>query len=170
MSTPVKRFLVMLGGSVVSAAVLTVFLAPENAVMAIATFAVIMIGGATLSYVIGFLGTSWDDTAYTEYDEAGEAPEDHTAAAQTDAEEFQWMIREGIGVAIASLFGLLLLAVFMLEETRIASSPGFTTGNIETLTLIAVLAVALVVVGLWSWRGTPDDSGSTSRDTDDTRR
>ncbi len=153
MATPLKRFLVMLGGSVVGAAVLTMFLAPANVVMAIATFAVIMIAGATLSYVIGFLGTSWDDTAYTEYDEAGEPPEDHTEAAQVDVEEFRWMIREGIGVAIASLFGLLLLAVFMLEETQIASSPGFTTGNIEALTLIAVLALALVVVGLWSWRG-----------------
>lgn len=153
MAAPLKRFLVMLGGSIVAAAVLTVFLAPENVVMAASTFVVIMVAGTMLSYVIGYLGTSWDDTAYTEYDAAGEPPEDHTEAAQVDVEEFRWMLREGIGVAIASLFGLLLLAVFMLEETRISESAGFTTGEIESLTLIAVLAVALAVIGLWSWRG-----------------
>lgn len=153
MSTPLKRFLVMLGGSIVAAAVLTVFLAPENAVMAASTFLVIMVAGTMLSYVIGYLGTSWDDTAYTEYDTAGGPPEDNTEAAQIDVEEFRWMLREGIGVAIASLFGLLLLAVFMLEGTRISESAGFTTGGIESLTLIAVLAVALAVIGLWSWRG-----------------
>jgi hypothetical protein len=54
----------MLGGSVVAAAVMTILLAPPNVTAAVLTFGVVMVAGITLSYAIGDLGISWEDTAY----------------------------------------------------------------------------------------------------------
>ncbi len=76
-----------------------------------------------------------------------------TEASQADRENFKWMIREGIGVAIASLFGLILLVLFLLEETALIQSQQLTVGDIGVLTVLFVLVLTLFVVGLWSWRG-----------------
>jgi hypothetical protein len=153
MDAPLRRFAVMLGGSTVAAAVITIILAPPNATAGVLTFAVVLVAAVTLSYVIGYLGTPWDSTAYP--------PEDRgepTEAAQLDAEEFSWLLREGIGVAIASLFGLLLLMLFLLEETALLRSPTLTIGRISELFLLAILTLVLAVLALWSWRGR--DSGA----------
>lgn len=148
MYTPLKRFLVMFGGSLVAAAVLTVILAPPNAVAGLLTFGIILVAAASLSYVVGYLGTPWDSAAYPASD-----AEEPTEAARIDANEFTWMIREGIGVAIASLFGLLFLVLFLLEETAVIRSPALTAGRIGEFVLLGVLALALAVLALWSWRG-----------------
>lgn len=146
METPLKRFLGMLGGSVVAAAVITVTLAPPSAIVGALTFALVLFAGALLSYVIGYLGAPWESTAYPPSE-----PRRPTDAARVDATEFRWSIREGIGVAIASMFGLLLLILF-LQETALVQSRGFT-GRIGDLALLAALAVIVLVLATWSWRG-----------------
>jgi hypothetical protein len=153
MASPLRRFLVMLGGSIVAAAVMTILLAPPNTTAAVLTFGVVMVAGITLSYAIGYLGLSWEDTAYPMPEPTSNPPEEPTDASRADVEDLKWTIREGIGVAIASLFGLLLLVLFLLEETELVASQNLTVGEIGELALLFVLALTLLVLGLWSWRG-----------------
>ncbi|WP_306060988.1 hypothetical protein [Natronococcus wangiae] len=153
MASPLRRFLVMLGGSVVAAAVMTILLAPPNATAALLTFGVVVVAGITLSYAIGYLGLSWEDTAYPMPEPTSNPSEEPTDASRADVEDLKWTIREGIGVAIASLFGLLLLVLFLLEETELVASQNLTVGEIGEWALLIVLALTLLVLGLWSWRG-----------------
>ncbi|WP_440771354.1 hypothetical protein [Natronorubrum sp. DTA28] len=41
----------------------------------------------------------------------------------------------------------------MLEETELVASQNLTVGEIGEWVLLVVLALTLLVVGLWSWRG-----------------
>ncbi|MGQ3722558.1 hypothetical protein [Natrialba aegyptia] len=150
---PFRRFLVMLGGAIVAAAVMTVLLAPPNATAGVLIFGIILVAGVLLSYVVGYLGTPWNSTAYPMTEPTSNPVEEPTDASQADAEEFKWMLREGIGVAIASLFGMLFLILFLLEETALIESQNLTVGEISDWTVLLVLALLLVVLGLWSWRG-----------------
>ncbi|WP_226039781.1 hypothetical protein [Natrinema sp. DC36] len=72
-----------------------------------------------------------------------------TDSALEDAAETRWGIREGIGLSLVSIFGLLLLVVgLMLAPGLIAAA------STVAITLGLLLsAVALVVVGRWSWNG-----------------
>jgi hypothetical protein len=153
MASPLRRFLVMLGGSVIAAAVMTILLAPPNATAAVLTFGVVMVAGIVLSYSIGYLGLSWGDTAYPMPEPTSNPPEEATDASRADLEDLKWMIREGIGVAIASLFGLILLVLFLLEETKLVASQNLTVGEIGEWTLLFIFALTLLVLGLWSWQG-----------------
>jgi hypothetical protein len=126
MASPLRQFLVMLGGSVVAAAVMTILLAPPNATAAVLTFGVIMVAGITLSYAIGYLGLSWQETAYPMPEPTSNPSEEPTDASRADIEDLKWTIREGIGVAIASLFGLILLVLFLMEETELVLSQSMT--------------------------------------------
>ncbi|WP_255171095.1 hypothetical protein [Natrononativus amylolyticus] len=146
MSTSLRQFLVLFAGTLVAALVLTVVLDPPGATASAVTFVVIMIAGITLSYVIGYLGVPWEATAYTD------STAEPTPAAREDTAAFRGLVVEGIGVAIASLFGMLLLALFLLEETRLVRSQGLSTGEIAEWVLLVGLALALAAVALWSWR------------------
>ncbi|WP_408956693.1 hypothetical protein [Natrinema sp. 74] len=76
-----------------------------------------------------------------------------TKSALEDATETRWGIREGIGLAIASIFGLLLLVVgLMLASGLIAAS---TTSVVATVVAIGfpLAVVVLVAVARWSWNG-----------------
>ncbi|OVE83279.1 hypothetical protein B2G88_16665 [Natronolimnobius baerhuensis] len=143
----------MIGGSVVAAAVMTVILDPPDTTALVLTFGVILLAALVLSYGVGYLGLSWVDTAYPMPEPTSNPTEPGTEASQADRENFKWMIREGIGVAIASLFGLILLVLFLLEETALIQSQQLTVGDIGVLTVLFVLVLTLFVVGLWSWRG-----------------
>ncbi|ELY65747.1 hypothetical protein [Natrinema versiforme] len=72
-----------------------------------------------------------------------------TESALEDAAETRWGIREGIGLSLVSIFGLLLLVIgLMLAPGLIAAA------STVAITLGLVLfAVALVAVGHWSWNG-----------------
>ncbi|MFP8953460.1 hypothetical protein ACLI4Z_10860 [Natrialbaceae archaeon A-arb3/5] len=153
MTSPLRRFVVMLGGSIVAAAAMTVILAPPNATAGVLTFGVVLLAGVVLSYSVGYLGISSKSTAYPQPEPTSNPPEETTDAARSDLEDVRWTIREGVGVAIASLFGLILLALFLLEETALVASQNLTVGEITEWALLLVLALTLLVVGLWSWRG-----------------
>ncbi|QLG49867.1 hypothetical protein [Natrinema halophilum] len=76
-----------------------------------------------------------------------------TSSAREDAAETRWMVREGIGLAIASMFGLLLLVVgLMLASGQIAASTT-TAITIGVAIGFVVLAVALVALASWRWNG-----------------
>ncbi|WP_226482119.1 hypothetical protein [Natrinema amylolyticum] len=68
-----------------------------------------------------------------------------TDSAREDAADTKWGIREGIGLSLVSIFGLLLLVVGLLLAPGLAAAA-------STVGLLA-FAVALVVVGRWSWNG-----------------
>lgn len=152
MNERLKRFIVMLGGSVVAAAAITVILAPPSPGVGLLTFAVVMIGAIALSYVIGYLDTPWESTAYTTHGPAVESGE-MTPAAAHDREEFRWAIRELVGIAIASAFALVLLILFLLQVTALVNERALSVGEIEAWAVLLVLALTLVVLGVWSWRG-----------------
>ncbi|NGM70672.1 hypothetical protein G6M89_16945 [Natronolimnobius sp. AArcel1] len=143
----------MVGGSLVAGTVMTILLAPPNQTAAALTFGVVFVAAVVLAYGIGNLGLSWADTAYPMPEPTSNPSEASTDTSQADLEDFKWTIREGIGVAIASLFGLILLVLFLLEETALARSQELTVGTIGGMALLVVLTLTLVVVGLWSWRG-----------------
>ncbi|WP_312911538.1 hypothetical protein [Natronosalvus caseinilyticus] len=156
-----RRFLVMLGGAVVAAAVITLLFAPPTLVAGVVTFAIVMVAGATLSYVIGYLETPWATPGYVDAD-AEIRSRRHTETADRDAEELRWAIREGIGVAIASLFGLLLLVAFLLQATTLFTGSALTATQIGVWAVIAILGITMMVLGLWSWRGRDGlESGDT---------
>ncbi len=150
MRTPVKRFLVMLCGCTVAAGVITVLLAPPTLLFGIFSFAIIMIAAILLSYIVGYLGTPWSEDIEVSYKVPTETP---STTTQADIREFRWAIREGIGMAIASLFGLLLLVLFLMEETELVSSTGVSIGEISELFLLVIVAIALAALALWSWKG-----------------
>ncbi|MFC6764765.1 lysylphosphatidylglycerol synthase domain-containing protein [Natrinema soli] len=85
---------------------MTILLESPNATAAVLTFGVVMVAGITLSYAIGYLGLSWEDTAYPMPEPTSNPPEEPTDASRADVEDLKWTIREGIGVVIVSLFGL----------------------------------------------------------------
>lgn len=153
MASLLRQLLVVIGGSVVAATVMTTVLEPPNQTAATLTFGVVFVAAVVLAYGIGYLGLSWADTAYPMPEPTTNPSEEPTDASRADLEDFKWTIREGIGVAIASLFGLILLALFLLEETALVRSQSLTVGDIGVMTLLVVLALTLVVLGLWSWRG-----------------
>ncbi|GAB3035273.1 hypothetical protein GCM10025298_25460 [Natronobiforma cellulositropha] len=134
------------------ALVITVLLAPPTAGAGVLTFAVVMVAALSFSYVVGYLETPLETEAYTVSDEptSGEGP---TSASERDREEFRWMVRELAGVAIASAFGLLLLVLFLLQMTAFVEHPVLGTREIEAWAVLAVLALMLVVLGIWSLRG-----------------
>ncbi|MFC6769000.1 hypothetical protein [Natrinema soli] len=72
-----------------------------------------------------------------------------TDSALEDAAETRWGIREGIGLSLVSIFGLLLLVVgLMLAPGLIAAA------STVAITLGLLLSmVALIVIGRWSWNG-----------------
>ncbi|RQG99257.1 hypothetical protein EA472_15315 [Natrarchaeobius oligotrophus] len=142
----------MFGGSVVAAAAMTAILAPPNAAAIALTFGVVLVAGVVLSYTIGYIGIPSDSTAYPMSGPTSNPPEEPTEASRTDAEEFTWVLREGIGVAIASLFGLLLLAVFLLEITGLLGDSR-TVDGLPGWLVVGVAGLTLVVLALWSWRG-----------------
>ncbi|NKE34325.1 hypothetical protein GWG54_00570 [Natronococcus sp. JC468] len=142
----------MLSGATVGAAVITVLLAPSTMVSGVLTFAIVMVAAVVLSYVVGYLGTPWTSTATPSTDTSDASPSP-SEATQADIEEFKWAIREGIGVAIASLFGLLLLILFLIEQTEWVTTREFNYWEIGEWFLITVLAIALIALALWSWRG-----------------
>ncbi|WP_440764754.1 hypothetical protein [Natronorubrum sp. DTA7] len=150
MASPPRGF--VLGGSVVAAAVVTILLAPSTATATALSFGVVMIAGITLSYGIGYLGLSRADTAYPMPEPTSNPPEEATETSRADAEAFERAIREGIGVATTSLFGLLLLVLFLLEETELVASQNLTVGEIGEWALLVVPALTLLVLGFWSWR------------------
>ncbi|WP_254532845.1 hypothetical protein [Natrinema gelatinilyticum] len=151
MNTALRRYLVMLGGAIVAAAVVTVLLAPPTLISWAVTFGFIVLATVSLSYVVGLLGTPRKGVATTEVSPTPSEPP--SKATQADIEDFRWAIREGIGVAIASLFGLLLLVLFLFEQTELVTAREFTIGEIGEWFLLAILAIALVALALWSWRG-----------------
>ncbi|MEY7851667.1 hypothetical protein AB7C87_20985 [Natrarchaeobius sp. A-rgal3] len=152
MTTALERFFVMFGGSVVAAGVMTIILSPPNAVAAALTFAVVLVAGALLSYAIGYLGISTTSGAYPMSGPTSNPPEEPTEASEVDAEEFKWMLREGIGVAIASLFGLLLLTVYLLELSGLLDASGTAAQTAEWAVLV-VLTLTIFILAFWSWRG-----------------
>ncbi|WP_253184555.1 hypothetical protein [Natrialba sp. SSL1] len=164
-----KRFTVMAGSAAVAAAVVTIIFTPPSALAAVFSFVSIMLAVLALSYVVGSFraprvrttastgtgtGTGRGSGAASGTPDASEStPEHQTDAAQVDAEEFRWLVREGIGVAIASMFGLLLLVLFLLEETAVVQGPETAIGEWAAWLVLGVLALVLIVLGLWSWRG-----------------
>lgn len=84
-------------------------------------------------------------------------PEDErTERSDRDAEETRWMVREGVGVAVVSMFGLLVLVFGLLIATGSAgfSAPlnGSPVGFVFVITFV-VLVLGLAVVSIWSWEG-----------------
>lgn len=85
-------------------------------------------------------------------------PEDErTERSDRDAEETRWMVREGgVGVAVVSTFGLLVLVFGLLIATGSVgfSAPldGSPVGFVFAITFV-VLVLALAVVSIWSWEG-----------------
>ncbi|ELY87747.1 hypothetical protein C483_17658 [Natrialba hulunbeirensis JCM 10989] len=161
----------MAGSAAVAAAVLTIIFTPPSALAAVFSFVSIMLAVLALSYVVGSFraprvrttastgtgtgtGTGRGSGAASGTPDASEStPEHQTDAAQVDAEEFRWLVREGIGVAIASMFGLLLLVLFLLEETAVVQGPETAVDEWAAWLVLGVLALVLIVLGLWSWRG-----------------
>jgi len=72
-----------------------------------------------------------------------------TTSALEDATATKWGIREGIGLSLASIFGLLLLVVGLLLAPGLIAAPAAVAATIGLL----VFAVALVVIARWSWNG-----------------
>ncbi|AEH36826.1 hypothetical protein [Halopiger xanaduensis] len=76
-----------------------------------------------------------------------------TNTKQEAKEEDQWMIRNWIGVAVVSIFGLLLLAVAMMQATGVMDVFGSVA---ETQTqqwgAFAVLALIWLALAGWSWK------------------
>ncbi|ELY99697.1 hypothetical protein C482_09437 [Natrialba chahannaoensis JCM 10990] len=176
MEQPYKRFVVMAGSAAVAAAVLTIIITPPSAVAAMFSFVSIMLAVLALSYVVGSFRAPSGAVATTGGSRSGgpgsrttagtggvdggpadqglsERQQADTAAARVDADEFRWLVREGIGVAIASMFGLLLLVLFLLEETAVVQGSETAVGEWTAWLVLAVLALVLLLVGLWSWRG-----------------
>lgn len=72
-----------------------------------------------------------------------------TDSAVEDAAKTKWGIREGIGLSLVSIFGLLLLVVGLMAAPGLAAA---SSTVVITLGLL-LFAVGLVVVGRWSWMG-----------------
>jgi ABC-type branched-subunit amino acid transport system permease subunit len=141
----------MLGGAIVAAAVVTVLLAPPTLISWVVTFGFMALATVSLSYVVGLLGTPQKGSATAEVSTTPSEPP--SKATQADIEAFRWAIQEGIGVAIASLFGLLLLILFLFERTEWITAREYTIGEFSEWFLLAVLAIALIALALWRWRG-----------------
>ncbi|MCU4975239.1 hypothetical protein OB955_21285 [Halobacteria archaeon AArc-m2/3/4] len=82
-------------------------------------------------------------------------PEDeHTERSDRDVEETRWMVREGVGVAVVSMFGLLVLVFGLLMVTGVVSFPApLNASAIGTLSVFVALVLGLFVVSVWSWGG-----------------
>lgn len=82
-------------------------------------------------------------------------PEDeHTERSDRDAEETRWMVREGVGVAVVSIFGLLLLVFGLLVATGVVGFPAPLNASIVgAVSVFVVLALGLSIVLIWSWDG-----------------
>ncbi|WP_222915714.1 hypothetical protein [Natrinema sp. SYSU A 869] len=72
-----------------------------------------------------------------------------TDSAREDAVDTKWGIREGIGLSLVSIFGLLLLVVGLMLAPGLAAAASTVAITVGLL----AFAVALVVVGRWSWNG-----------------
>jgi len=72
-----------------------------------------------------------------------------TDSAREDAADTRWGIREGIGVSLVSIFGLLFLMIGLLLAPGLAEAASTVAITVGLL----AFAVALVVVGRWSWQG-----------------
>ncbi|MDS0476267.1 hypothetical protein [Natrinema sp. 1APR25-10V2] len=72
-----------------------------------------------------------------------------TKSALEDAATTRWGIREGIGLSLVSIFGLLLLVVGLMLAPGLAAAASTVAITVGLL----AFAVALVLVGRWSWQG-----------------
>ena len=72
-----------------------------------------------------------------------------TASALEDAADTKWGIREGVGISLISIFGLLLLVSGLMLAPGLAETASTVAITVGLLTF----AVALVLVGRWSWMG-----------------
>ncbi|MFC4543135.1 hypothetical protein ACFO5R_14490 [Halosolutus amylolyticus] len=81
-----------------------------------------------------------------------EPTEKPTNTKREAKEEDQWMIRNWIGVAVVSIFGLLLLALGMMQATGLVDllAPVADTGA-QQWGVFAVLALVVLALAGWSW-------------------
>lgn len=76
-----------------------------------------------------------------------------TKSSLEDAAETKWGIREGVGLAIASIFGLLLLVIGLMLVTGLVAASTTAATTIAVTVGFLLFAAALLVVGRWSWAG-----------------
>ncbi|SDJ45810.1 hypothetical protein [Natronorubrum texcoconense] len=82
-----------------------------------------------------------------------EPTETTTTSKEEAEEEGQWMARNGIGIAVVSIFSLLLIMLAAMQFTGvidifapIAETEGQQWG------VFFVLALIVIIVGGWSWK------------------
>ncbi|WP_254762490.1 hypothetical protein [Natrinema marinum] len=76
-----------------------------------------------------------------------------TKSALEDAAATRWGIREGIGLAIVSMFGLLLLVVGLMLMSGLIAASTSATGTVVVAIGFVAAAIALVALARWSWNG-----------------
>lgn len=76
-----------------------------------------------------------------------------TKSALEDAAETKSGIREGVGVSIASIFGLLLLVVGLMLVSGVVAASTTAAGTTAVTVGFVLFAAVVVVVGRWSWTG-----------------
>ncbi|WP_265108449.1 hypothetical protein [Halosolutus halophilus] len=80
-------------------------------------------------------------------------PTDKPTNTKAEAkEEDQWMIRNWVGIAAVSIFGLLLLALGMMQATGLVDvlAP-FADTEAQQWGVFAVLALGVIALAGWGW-------------------
>ncbi|SEQ74584.1 hypothetical protein [Natrinema salaciae] len=76
-----------------------------------------------------------------------------TESDREDAATTKWGLREGIGLSIASIFGLLLLVVGLMLASGLVAAASTDAVTAAVTIGFLLFAVVLLVVGRWSWNG-----------------
>ncbi|SEW26885.1 hypothetical protein [Natrinema salifodinae] len=86
----------------------------------------------------------------TPYREPGREP---TESAREDAADTMWGIREGTGIAIASIFGLVVLVVGLMLVSGLVAASTTTVVTLGVTVGVVLAAIGLAALARWSWTG-----------------